>query len=237
MRKIRLSNSKQRDTELGFVAKPSKKTIKTVLKNGNDKIVTSILRSTMDTNLDSLVEKYGDNISDALINGDPEIDIEKVGMKLKKLNRIYVDKENKLVFRIKEIEITKNPKGEEIKRAPLKENYKLSNINTEDYPIKWTGKFIPKKVAVKMFVFSKHYQIHHVDGLSFDFLYNMATELEKKRSLMFVGAGKKGKEGIIITGGGTPYKGFLEGRIKGDTYLLILHLTNLEIKELIKEEE
>ena len=31
---------------------------------------------------------------------------------------------------------------------------------------------------------------------------------------------------------GTPYRGFLEGRVDGDKYLLLLHLTNLELKEL-----
>ena len=32
--------------------------------------------------------------------------------------------------------------------------------------------------------------------------------------------------------GGTPYRAFLEGRIQGDSYALILRLTNLELKSL-----
>jgi hypothetical protein len=32
--------------------------------------------------------------------------------------------------------------------------------------------------------------------------------------------------------GGKPYRAFLEGRIKGDKYCLILHLTDQELKPL-----
>ena len=36
----------------------------------------------------------------------------------------------------------------------------------------------------------------------------------------------------VLDRNGTPYRGFLEGRVDGDKYLLLLHLTNLELKEL-----
>ncbi|ODS32091.1 MAG: hypothetical protein SCARUB_02798 [Candidatus Scalindua rubra] len=62
----------------------------------------------------------------------------------------------------------------------------------------------------------------------------MAKELHDKNALMFVGGGQKGNEPLILTTGGTPYRGFLEGRVKDDTYCLILHLTNLELKEFAK---
>ena len=62
----------------------------------------------------------------------------------------------------------------------------------------------------------------------------MAKELHEKNSLMFLGGGKKGNDPLIITTGGLPYRGFLEGRIKDDIYCLILHLTNLELKEFAK---
>lgn len=62
----------------------------------------------------------------------------------------------------------------------------------------------------------------------------MAKELHEKDSLMFVGGGEKGNEPLIITSGGTPYRGFLEGRIQNNKYMLLLHLTNLELKEFTK---
>jgi hypothetical protein len=30
---------------------------------------------------------------------------------------------------------------------------------------------------------------------------------------------------------GTPYRGFLEGRIEGDKFILLLHLSNMELKK------
>ena len=50
-------------------------------------------------------------------------------------------------------------------------------------------------------------------------------------SPVFVGAGSKGNLPLILSAGGTPYRGFLEGRVIDDKYALILHLTNFELKE------
>jgi len=58
----------------------------------------------------------------------------------------------------------------------------------------------------------------------------MAKSLHESNSLMFVGGGKKGIDPVVLTTGGVPYRGFLEGRIDGDKYCLILHLTNMELK-------
>jgi len=234
MREIHLTNSQKVDAKLGFVAKPTHKKTKQVLKNGDDKDNNLILRSTIETSIKALTKKYGEDLSEHLINGDPEIDIEKVGIKLSNLNRIYVDKDDNILFRVKRMEISKNVEGEEVSRKIYES--KLSNINL-DIPIKWSNKFMPKKLAIKKFVFSKHYQIHHVNGLTFDFLYNMAKELDEKNALMYIGTGKKGKNKLIMTTGGIEYSGFLEGRVKGESYLLILHLTNLQLKELVEKEE
>ncbi len=44
-----------------------------------------------------------------------------------------------------------------------------------------------------------------------------------------VGAGPGGRDPIILERNGLPYRGFLEGRVRGDHYLLVLHLTHLEL--------
>jgi hypothetical protein len=35
-----------------------------------------------------------------------------------------------------------------------------------------------------------------------------------------------------MSNGGTPYRAFLEGRVDGDKYALILRLTNMELKSM-----
>ena len=39
-----------------------------------------------------------------------------------------------------------------------------------------------------------------------------------------------------MSDGGKPYRAFLEGRVKGDSYCLLLHLTDQELKAPAKDE-
>ena len=88
----------------------------------------------------------------------------------------------------------------------------------------------PRDAIIRRFVFTKSYQLRHINGATFDFLYAMAEELDREDSMVMLGGGKKGNEPILLTRGGQPYRGFLEGRIKEDRYMLILHLTDIELK-------
>ena len=67
----------------------------------------------------------------------------------------------------------------------------------------------------------------------------MAKELEDKNSLMLIGAGPKANQPLVLRRGSLPQRGFLEGRTSGDKYLLVLHLSNLELKavDVVKKEE
>jgi hypothetical protein len=127
------------------------------------------------------------------------------------------------------VEVVHSPDGSEKERRELKRQ--RANIRAED-AVQWTGKFFPKADTLRRFVFTKSYQIRHTSGLTYDFLYDMAKRLHESKSLMRVGAGKKGTDQLCLTEGGEKYFGFLEGRIDGDKYCLILRLTNLELKTL-----
>ena len=63
----------------------------------------------------------------------------------------------------------------------------------------------------------------------------MAKQLADKDAMMMMGAGASGKEPLVMNDVGKPYRAFLEGRIKGDKYCLILHLTDQELKPLPTE--
>ena len=60
----------------------------------------------------------------------------------------------------------------------------------------------------------------------------MAKKLADANAMMLVGGGPKGVAPLVMGNGGTPYRAFLEGRIDGDRYALILRLTNLELKPI-----
>ena len=50
----------------------------------------------------------------------------------------------------------------------------------------------PKNQALRKFVFARTYQLRHVNGLTFDFLYEMAKKLHDSNSMMLLGGGEKG---------------------------------------------
>ena len=83
---------------------------------------------------------------------------------------------------------------------------------------------------MRRFVFASKLQIVHINGLTYDFLYGMAKELAEADSLMMVGGGSKGRDPLVFRRGSVPYRGFLEGRVDGEKYILLLHLSNLELK-------
>ncbi|HEY2909269.1 MAG TPA: hypothetical protein VGI99_03435, partial [Gemmataceae bacterium] len=80
------------------------------------------------------------------------------------------------------------------------------------------------------FVMAAKMQLHHINGLTYDFLFGIAKELQAKNSLMLMGAGPKANQPIVLRRGSVPYRGFLEGRTNGDEYCLLLHLSNMELK-------
>ena len=60
----------------------------------------------------------------------------------------------------------------------------------------------------------------------------MAKELSNEKSMVMIGAGKKGKNPLIFQSNGSPYRAFLEGRVEDKKYKLLLHLSNMQLKKI-----
>ena len=230
MRKFNISNAERRDAEVAF--EPKATGTKTYFKTaeGRDTHSEKRLRSTMETEPDALLDRFNDNLANVLIAEDPEIDKEKVGLKLEGLKKVYLTDEGKVAYGVTLTEHVFNPDGTEKEIRP--ESSTTGNIAVDGMPVRWTGKMMPKAEAMRRFVFKKSYQLRHVNGLTFDFLQAMAKKLADAGAMMLVGAGAKGVGPLVMQTGGTPYRAFLEGRTQGDSYALILRLTNLELKSL-----
>jgi hypothetical protein len=197
--------------------------------DGRPVATRKLLKSDVAHDLEQLMKKRRklESVAKALVKDDPEIDIEHFGMFLADTSRVYVSAKG-IVHVVDEFEVIYNPDGSVRERRPrVKEP---QNINT-DVPLRWTGKYIKKDEAIHRFVFNGKKQLIHVNGLTFDFLFDMAKDLEKRKSLLLVRAGENGDKPIVMNRGGRAYNAFLEGRIKGDSYCLILHLSNMELKK------
>ena len=230
MRKIHISNEAKRDAEVAFgnnIRRP-----KPIYKSANGSVTANVrrLRTTMATTDVALVATYGEGLADALIGGDPEVDMELMGLKLESLKRVYITPDQKVAYGVTLSEHVFLADGTEKEVRP--ESSTAANIALEGMPLRWTGKLIPKDKAMRMFMFKKSYRVQHINGLTYDFLFDMAKKLAEANSMMLVGAGAKGVDPVVLSNGGTPYRAFLEGRVDGDKYALILRLTNLELKAI-----
>jgi hypothetical protein len=229
MRGLNLMNDKKRDAVVAFAPAAGHSGIKMTLADGREKKNVQFVKTT--GAYDALLRRYhsGEAIAEALAKDDPELDIETTGRFISGTHKLYLDSGGVAAYHIRMVQVIKNPDGsEKEQREALKS---AANINV-DTPLRWSGREYPKAEALRTFVFTRNYQLRHTSGLTYDFLYDMAKQLHDRDVLMFVGAGKKGADPIVLSLGGTPYRGFLEGRIAGRKYALILHLTNTELKTL-----
>ena len=139
---------------------------------------------------------------------------------------MLLDPDGQVLYATGEVEAVCDRHGVEIERRLPTD----TTANADgDLPLVWTGRTVPRAEAARRFAFSRNYQLRHVDGLTYDFLFAMAAELDQAEALVLVGAGPQGGNPITLERNGPPYRGFLEGRIDGDGYLFVLHLTHLEL--------
>lgn len=226
---INISNQKNRDAVVAAEALNPKREIRYTDQKGRLVSTRKLLKTDVLHDLPELLAKKKkiEKVADALIKDDPEIDIESFGMTLTDMARVYVTKKG-IIHLVEEIEVIYNPDGTERDRRPRKKEQQ--NMNGE-FPMRWTGKFIKKEEAAHKFVFTNKKQLVHINGLTFDFLYEMAKDLDEKNALLLIRGGEKGNEPLVMNRGGKPYNAFLEGRVKDDSYCLILHLSNMELKK------
>ena len=243
IRYIKLTNANKRDAEITFKSLNPKSEVTMGFVNGDIVVNKRVIKSSSSKSIQSLLSVYDEKpvlgvdfqkqlagrLAEDLILADPELDLELSGKFIDDVSRVYINENQKPVFRINKVEKIFSPNAElKEEREP---KYNESNISGENI-VNWTGKLMPKVKVYNKLVFEKKYQLKHVNGLTYDFLYEMAKELSDKDALMMLAGGASGKEPLVMSDGGKPYRAFLEGRIKGDKYCLMLHLTDQELKPL-----
>lgn len=229
MRAINIANSAKRDAQVGFVPSAKQERAFLALPDGRRPATTRFVKSV--ASIDALTAQYGglEQVGQAMVDADPEIDIETVGKFIERPLRVYVSADGQIAYRVRMEQVVYNADGSERERRELAPA--PANVAVET-PITWSKRSLDKAEAVRRFVFSRSYQLTHTNGLTFDFLHQMAAELQADNVLRLVGSGPQGTGPLILTTGGDPYRGFLEGRVDGQRYSLVLHLSNLELRAL-----
>lgn len=226
-RKLHLTNSKGRNATVVFGSLKAGPGPKLGIP-GKEIAFKRYLAATMEGLHDALQDEHGEDYADALIDGDPEADLEQIGRKLSQMTSVYLSSKGDVMHAPPRImEVIVDADGEEKERKDWED--KQANVNDE-LPVRWTGRKLDKGEAIRRFVFSRTLQISHFDGLTYDYLFGIAKELDDEGVMVLMGAGEKGKDPLVLQTNGTPYRAFLEGRIDGERYQLLLHLSNMELK-------
>lgn len=172
--------------------------------------------------------RHGADYAQALIMGDPEIDIERVGQFIEHTVPVYLDGTGQILQADPKVfEVVLGPDGDERERREPVDT--PANVNIQA-PVRWSGRKVPLAEAVRRFSFQRRLQLQHVDGLTYDYLHAMARDLEQAQSLMLLGTGEKGAGPLIFQSNGRAYRGFLSGATEGPRYRLLLHLSDMELK-------
>lgn len=231
-RKIHIANKKNRNTFVLFKGNKPTEEFQRVDTQKNPVNNKKIIKGIADNSLEGLMLSYGDDleiIAEKLIEGDPEVDYEITGKFISSLPRVYVNEDLQVVYKVVKSEKVYDAEG------ALKEERELKNLMANvalDDPLKWSNKLFPLDKVYNKFVFVRTYQLYHDSGLTYDFLFEIAKELHDTQSLLLMGSGNKGIGPVIFQQGGQSFRVFLEGRVLGDKYQLLMHLSNLELKSI-----
>jgi len=228
MRTIHFADANGRDSHVAFVTVQPPAPPLRVAKGKLVSMRRFILAGDGNTH-ESLVARHGDDYGAALVEGDPEIDLELVGRPIASTSVVYLDGDGEVLRMAPEIvEAIYGPDGAEKERRPPQD--KPANID-EAIPLRFTKTRLKRADAVRRFAFSRTIQLWHTDGLTYDFLHGLAKTLDEADEMVLLGGGESGRDPIVFQMNGLPWRGFLEGRVDGPRYQLLLRLSNLELKK------
>jgi hypothetical protein len=170
-----------------------------------------------------------------LTGADPELCLAQAGRRLDTdLSVAYLDPGDsspKPIGEFKELDVIYDATGQEKERRP--HLVRVPNLNTI-HPIKIVRR-LPMAEALTQFVFRASYQLAHEDGLTHDFLFQIARDLHEKQELALLGAGAKGNQPLVVREGGSPFRAFLYGEVgaggQAAEYKLLVLLSDQELKK------
>jgi hypothetical protein len=171
-----------------------------------------------------------DNLLEHLAQNNEEVDINLLGKLVDQTSYITVDDNLEPVYNFTLVDVLQKPDGAKEERPHKKT---LSTINLE-IPVIVTNKLYSPEELLLKYIFRKSYYISHYDGVTFKFLFDIAQWLStegKFAELEAFNIETKKRDAIVLVDGGRKYpRAFLEGIVKDNSYCLILHLSDQELK-------
>ena len=227
MRSIHLADASSRDAYLRFVSVRAPEPPQRVV-DGRPVAMRRLLAAGEANTQEALTVQHGEALGQALIDGDPELDLELIGRPIERTTTVFLDS-SRQILRIAPdlVEVILDPFGQEKERRAPED--RLANVS-EEIPVRFTKTRISRSDAVRRYAFSRTLQLWHTDGLSYEFLHGIAAELDAADQMVLLAAGEKARDPLVLQLNGLPWRAFLEGRVNESGYCLLLRLSNLELK-------
>lgn len=235
LRTIKIADEKKRDADIQIEGPRRKAAFRWV--NARNEAVQSerLIKATEEHSYEALLKRFGEDnkLALALVDADPEIPFDKAGRRVGSSDRVWIREDGSVLYCARTMMVRYDAKGEEVERGDFVD---VEATVGEDTILPWTGRMFSRDEIVRKFAIVRKIRMRHVNGLTFDFLYEIAKTLHEQNKVVLLRGmtedieGKRRPAPLIFQTNGTPYQGFLEGRIDGDGYLLVLHLSNLELK-------
>lgn len=229
-RRLHLTNAAGRDAMVSMAIVPHETSPRLGLRN-RPVAFRRYVSASDSCSHEALSRRLGEDYAEALLEGDPEIDLETVGRAIPGTVAVYLSSRGEVLHATPSVvEAIFGPEGVERERRSAADS--PANIHDEQ-PLRWTGRKIPLRELARRYTFRRTIQIFHIDGLTYDFLLSVARQLEQEQCAVLLGAGAKGAEPLVFEANGRPYRGFLSGRTdpsNPDHYRLLLHLSDMELK-------
>ena len=165
-----------------------------------------------------------------IIENDEDVDLEISGRFISSTKRIVVDQEYEPVYSYVLYDVLETSNGKTRERPHEKT---LSNIN-KPVPVIISDNLYSPEELLSNYIFRLHYYITHSDGVTFKFLYDIAQKLSDARKLAEVetfNPETKKREPLVLVDGGRKFpRAFVEGIVEDNSYALLLHLSDQELK-------
>lgn len=228
-REIRITDDAQRDAKVFIESTRRASTRRTVGPDGKPIAQDALVKVPEKLHYAPLLARFGSDeaLAEALAAGDPDVDLELTGRRVGPTDRVWVRPDGSILYTGRVLLVVTAPDGSERER---KDFVDVEATVDDEATLPWSGRLFPMDEVVHRFALTRKLQLRHVDGLTYEFLHGLARSLAERRALLFVGAGPGARKPLVFQRNGSPYRGFLEGRVDGTRYRLVLHLSNLELK-------
>tara|TARA_B100001063_G_scaffold155897_1_gene145451 strand:- start:1563 stop:2261 length:699 start_codon:yes stop_codon:yes gene_type:complete len=228
LRRIHIADHKGRESSVSFTSLRHQQNVGYFYEESPVKH-TRLLSDSKTTNIEQLSKTFKDNLAEEIINNHVDLNMEIFGKQVSDTDVVLLDSQSQILYSPPKIqeEIYNNKRELQKTQDPIEME---ANVRDDTPPLRWTKNLLSREEAISKFIFKKSLQLFHNDGLTFEFLFNMAKELHEKKQMVLLGAGEKGTDPIILQSNGTPYRGFLDGYVDGNKYKLFIRLSNQELK-------